>query len=71
MHPTQPRPNSPSPPIDPGKAMIGVMMADGTITLVLCEVCPFRGDLCNVCVVPEIRAEMESDGMLEITDERE
>jgi hypothetical protein len=44
-------------PISPSEAVVGVMTADGQITLSDCATCPYRGALCQVCIVPSIQAD--------------
>jgi hypothetical protein len=56
------------PAINPARAVVGALHADGTVMIVDCAECPYRQILCYQCVVPQIRAEMDADGILEITD---
>ena len=56
----RPEPATPAPtrePIDPSQAVIGIMMADGSIHLAPCEVCPWRQVLCDVCIVPSMASD--------------
>ena len=39
-------------------AIVGWLTPDGQLHLIDCEVCPYRGQLCETCCVPDIEAGM-------------
>ena len=51
-----PAPEAPGLPNWPEYPVVGWLAPDGTLTVADCVTCPYRGQLCDVCVVPELEA---------------